>query len=387
MLNSENICLRGMGRALAAVAIATWLVSAAAAFAGTAPGLVCQAAKEKTSGRYAKCVAGILAKSVKLGQTLDATKCNAKLESGFTKAETKGLDACPTTDDSAATAATIDGCIGGVTTGILGGTPPPGIGGASARCDSRKTKLTGRYLDCLLRAQAKATKWSVFVDPNDTSKCADKLSALVAKSNAGDAQSPCSMIGDEAIIQAGLDVCPLDFSKGVTTPQTKVFQMSCDAGVAVLPIPVELTVTPGGAFVEGIPQTAETQVVVTIDETLVDTIIGLGANSIQLDDATGITEVTGASGGPAVNVVPGTPFLIDLTIDTDVPPNGLPGPVVVVTDVPVASLTVDVGATSVDFELDDVAVDLSMIPVLGTLSLACVPDTMAGNTPISFPVQ
>ncbi len=379
---------RSIGATVVAAICGVWVFSAAPApaSAGTPPDLRCQAAKEKAAGKYAKCVAIVQAKAVKTGTVQDASKCAAKLQKAFLKAEVKGAGACLTSGDAVATMATIDGCIDGVTTDILNGALPPGAGGSEAKCDSLKTKEPGRYFKCLMRARAKATKWDVFVDPSDTDKCVDKAVASIAKRNAGDPATPCSVVGDELSILAVVDACALDFSTDTMTPQTQTFAMVCDAGIASLQIPMDLTVTPGGAFEQGMPQTADTQVTVLIDETLVGTLISLGAMEIQLDSAITVSEITGASGGPAANVVPGTPFLLDLTVDTDVPPNGTPGPVLIVTDLAAVGLTVDVGTTSVDFELDAVSVELSMVPVLSTLSLSCTPDAMAGNVPVSFPV-
>jgi hypothetical protein len=236
-----------------------------------------------------------------------------------------------------------------------------------------------------MRARAKASRWGVFLDPTDSDKCADKLIASIDKSK-GDPQSPCSVFADELSILASAGACPLDFSTEVTTPRMGSFTMSCDLGVAVVPLSMNLTVTASAGFEQGMSQTVDTQLTVVVDETLVGALLGLGAMEIQLDSATSLTSVTGASGGPAANVIPGTPFLIDLTLDTDVPPNGAPGPLVIVSNVASVGLTVDPGATSVDFELDSADVNLSMVPVLGTLHLICVRDLMAGDLPISFPV-
>jgi hypothetical protein len=386
MDGTSDLPIRKSIRATVAVVCVASLFCAAPIFAGTPPDLRCQAAKEKAAGRYAKCVAVVQSKAVKTGTSQDTSRCVTRLQKAFAKAEAKGDGACLTSGDAAATMATIDACIGDATTDILNGVPPPGAGGAEARCDSRKTKESGRYLKCLMRARAKATRWDVFVDPTDTDKCAEKSLAALVKNNEKDPTPPCSVLGDELSILASADACSLDFSTDTTTPQTKSFAMICDAGIAALQIPMDLTVTPGGAFEQGMPQTADTQVTVLIEESLVGTLLSLGATEIQLDSATTVSVVTGASGGPAGNVVLGTPFLLDLTVDTDVPPNGTAGPVLIVSDLAGVALTVDPGATSVDFELDEVSVELSMVPVLSTLSLSCTPDLAAGNEPVSFAV-
>jgi len=352
----------------------------AAVSAATAPALRCQAAKEKAAGAYAQCLAGVRSKEVKTGSPRDESHCVERLEKAFAKAESKAAGACPITGDSAAAIATIDACVDGTTTAILGGVAPPGAGGAAARCDSRKTKANGTYLKCLMRARAKATNWDVFVDPTDTDKCASKLISTIDKSNALDAISPCSAIDDAPAILASANACPINL--GGTPAQTNTFTMICDLGIATVQIPMALTVTPQEAFEIGVSQTVTTQLNVEIQESLVGTLLSLGATEIQLDSADSLTTVAGASGGPAVNVIEGTPFLLDLTADTNVPPNGVPGPVVIISDVASIVLTPQLAATSVDFELDSVSVELSMVPVLGTLSLACT--QAPGNAPISF---
>lgn len=375
--------IRAIGMAMSC---AGWIAASAhlPAAAGTPPEARCEAAKEKAAGKYAQCLAAVRSKEVRSGAARDASSCVDRLESAFARAEAKAAGSCPTAADSVATTALVDGCVDDITTAILDGIAPPGLGGDAARCDSRKAKAAGRYIACLMRARAKATGWGVFVDPTDTDKCESKLTEWIDESNAGDPIEPCSVVGDAPSILASANACPLDFSG--STAQTKSFAMLCNLGIATIPIPMDLTVTPTELFEAGVAQPTDAQLRVEISESLVGTLISLGAIVIQLDSASSITTAAGASGGVLANTVDGTPFFIDLSIDTDVPPDGVPGPLVILTDVATANLTPEVGATSVEFELTSVSVSLSMVPVLGTLNLACTQNPTAANEPISFVV-
>ena len=150
---------------------------------------------------------------------------------------------------------------------------------------------------------------------------------------------------------------------------------------------MSLAVMPEERYRAGETQNTSTQLEVELDESLVATLQALGAAEIQLDSANSVTTIAGATGGPVANGVGGVPMLLDLTVDTDVPPNGTPGPVIVESDVATVALTPDAASTPVEFELDTVSVEVSRVPVLGPLSLACTQDPGAGNEPISFVVQ
>ncbi len=349
------------------------------------PDARCRAAKERAAGKYARCLATVRSKEVKTGSPRDASQCVSRIESAFAKAESKAVGTCPTTGDSSDAIATVDGCIDTITTAILNGIAPPGTGGAAASCDSRKTKAAGKYIKCMMRARAKASKRGVFVDPTDTAKCESKLIASIEANNGDHPAPPCSALDDALSILASANACPLDFSGN--TAQTESFGMICDLGIASIQIPMDLTVAPLDSYEAGVQQATDTQIVVEIDESLVGTLLTLGAMIIQLDSADAVTTVAGATGGPINNSVDGTPILLDLTVDTDIPPNGTPGPVIIATNTVSADITPDIAATSVVFDLDTVSVEMSMVPVLGTLSLSCTQDPAAGNQPISFAVQ
>src|SRR5436309_3409711 len=63
----------------------------------------CQGAKIKDAGKKAACLAGLRAKVVGAGATLDpakVTKCEAKVGAAYTKLESKVPQACNTTGDA-----------------------------------------------------------------------------------------------------------------------------------------------------------------------------------------------------------------------------------------------------------------------------------------------
>lgn len=342
----------------------------------------CRAKKEIATGRYAKCLAGVRAAEARAGRLLDSRFCTARLDESFEKAEGRAIVQCSTTGDVGTTAATAGECVDSIFSAVLGGTTPPGNGGSSARCDTAKMKAVGKYYECSMRARARASRRNVHVDASELEACGTKLVAAIEGSNIR--YAPCSASGDAAAILSSARACPLDFSGSFA--QTAFFGMICDLGIASIPIGMSLTVTPEGRYRAGVTQNTSTALEVEIDESLVGTLQALGATVIQLDAANSVTTITGASGGPVSNEVGGLPMPLDLTVDTDVPPNGIPGPVVVESDVATIALTPEAASTPVEFELDSVDVEVSMVPVLGALSLACTQDPGAGNEPIAFDV-
>ena len=344
------------------------------------PDAVCRARKEIAAGKYAHCLADLRAAEITSGQLRDTLFCSNRLTASFERAERKAVATCASRGDAPATIATVGGCVDTIVADVFGGAPTPGDAGARARCDAGKVRAIGNYYICWMRAQAKATSRDVFVDPTAVDTCDAKLIAAVEKSNTKDA--PCSTSDDAASLLATARACPLDFSGSLA--RTGFFGMTCDLGIAAIPLGMSLTVTPQGRYRAGAVQSTSTQLTVEIGESLVGTLQSLGATEIQLDSANAVTVVTGAAGAPVVNEVEGVPLTLDLTVDTDVPPNGIAGPVIVGSNVATTALTPDGAATTVDFELDTVAVEVSMVPVLGALSLACTQDAGAGNVPISF---
>src|SRR2546426_11082171 len=87
------------------LAIAVGILAVSAMTAGTASAVVnkCQGAKIKDAGKKAACLAGLQAKVVGAGSTLDpakVAKCEAKVGAAYAKLESKVPQACNTTGDA-----------------------------------------------------------------------------------------------------------------------------------------------------------------------------------------------------------------------------------------------------------------------------------------------
>jgi hypothetical protein len=100
--------------------IVTGIVSAAlvslygaTALAGPTDAQKCEAAKNKTAGKYAFCRQKAEAKAVKKGDTPDYDKCIEKFDDAWDKSETK-YPTCPTSGDGADIKALVESCMSGV---------------------------------------------------------------------------------------------------------------------------------------------------------------------------------------------------------------------------------------------------------------------------------
>lgn len=169
------------------------------AAAGADPTLKCWSAKLKTAGKRAQCRGKTDATAVKKQTSPDYAKCDEKFVGGFAKAEDKGGDLCPTSDDATDVSSTMDACLDGVVA-TLGGVPGPGTG---VGCESSKLKSMSKYSLCTYKAEGKAVSKGLlpYVD-----KCVSKLADGFAKTESkypGD----CVTTSDATAVQDAVDAC------------------------------------------------------------------------------------------------------------------------------------------------------------------------------------
>lgn len=179
-------------------------LTAAPAPASAASG--CQASKQKDAGKYAKCLtdkaAKAIAKRKKSGVARSYASCERKLARSFEAIEeASGLE-CPLSGDAALNRVAFRSCVDEVLNGLLGDRPVPGRGKKSAKCDAKKAKAAGRYLQCQQRLAAKESDGTAITD-EEQAECADKLARRLRRAE----KRRCTVTGDAALIQAGLDRC------------------------------------------------------------------------------------------------------------------------------------------------------------------------------------
>lgn len=85
-------------------------------------GVQCHAAKTGTVGKYFSCRAGTTGKAILAGNVPEYLKCDSKMDSGWTKAETKYPGECPTTGDLVAVRAAAALCSDAILDGLAGPT-------------------------------------------------------------------------------------------------------------------------------------------------------------------------------------------------------------------------------------------------------------------------
>jgi hypothetical protein len=191
----KSASLATMATALVALCL---VVPATTVHAGVSPAVKCQTAKLKAAGKKGGCRGKAAAKAVKKGLSPDYSKCSDKFDKGFQKAEDKGGVECPSTGDATTVEAVIDACTDDVFVD-LGDVPGPG--GGVEKCESRKLKAVGKYLDCVFKAQGKAIKKG---ESADISKCTDKLGKSFDKA---DSKPPCATTGGALSTQSALNSC------------------------------------------------------------------------------------------------------------------------------------------------------------------------------------
>lgn len=195
--------------------------------------LACESTKVKTSGKYARCLAKVFAKAIKRSEAADSdklVKCSNKFESLFAKAELKAAGSCPSEDDRGSIGTSLETCIEDAVA-ELGGVPGPG--GDEAKCQSRKVKEAGKYVDCRFKTSFKALKKGV---APDFTRCESKLASKWSKLE-GDPSRPCSTTGDLTSLQSASDACHAAITGSLAGPGcgngTIDLGEECDDGNAV----------------------------------------------------------------------------------------------------------------------------------------------------------
>ena len=194
--------------------VTAYILSTGIALAGVLPGPACQSIKEKVAGKYAKCIATAASKQLKKDDldTLNGrwSKCAGTLHKGFEKADIKYGANCPAGSDNAMVInLKLHTCLinNVIETSILGGATidPATNDPANAKCDSGIAKVAGKYLDCLMKTQAKATKQGLEIDTTTFAKCAEKGMRGIEKVNIK--RGTCSKADDTTTILSLLDGC------------------------------------------------------------------------------------------------------------------------------------------------------------------------------------
>jgi cysteine-rich repeat protein len=166
-----------------------------------APSVRCESAKNKEVGKRTKCVAGVFSKAVAKFEAPDGvklTKCGTKFSDKFTKIEDKAAGACPTVGDAAAVGGDVDACLDAVITNLGG---PMGAGDDTDKCQGKKVKQAGKFLDCRMKATAKGIKKGL---APDYTKCDEKVLSAFTKL---DDKGGCAATGDAPAVQSDLTAC------------------------------------------------------------------------------------------------------------------------------------------------------------------------------------
>ena len=161
----------------------------------------CEVGKIKVAGKLTKCKAGVYSKSISKNAPVDSarvTRCSSKYAAGFAKAEEQGGAECPTLGDLHVVEGIVEDCIDDAVTDLGGA---PGVAGDGQKCQSKKVKAVGKYLDCRFKAQAKAVAKSTEAD---FLKCETKFTAAFEKL---ELKVPCDTQSDAGALQAELDGC------------------------------------------------------------------------------------------------------------------------------------------------------------------------------------
>jgi hypothetical protein len=157
----------------------------------------CQGAKIKDAGKKAACLAGLRAKVVGAGATLDpakVAKCEAKVGAAYAKLEAKGP--CNTGGDAGAIETKVDNFVDDLVSELDTGTPPPN------KCQGAKIKDAGKKAACLAGLQAKFVASGASLDPAKVAKCEAKVGAAYTKL---EAKGPCNTSGDGGAIETKVD--------------------------------------------------------------------------------------------------------------------------------------------------------------------------------------
>jgi hypothetical protein len=131
----------------------------------------CQAAKMKAAGKKASCELSVEAKAASKATSADFSKCVAKYQAAWTKAE---LGTCATTGDQATIETKVDGFVARLNSDIA--LNPP------SKCQAAKLKAAGKRASCMLGVEAKALTTAT---TPDFTKCDAKFDGAFTKADAG----------------------------------------------------------------------------------------------------------------------------------------------------------------------------------------------------------
>jgi len=133
-----------LSRLASLAAVAALLVSTAAHAAD--PAVKCETGKLKASGKYASCMLGADAKALLKGTSPDYTKCGEKIDTSWSKAETKGAGQCPNGEgDQSEIQSFLDACSQSASAALDGTTPLPAD---PVTCDSDLTICSANLATC-----------------------------------------------------------------------------------------------------------------------------------------------------------------------------------------------------------------------------------------------
>jgi hypothetical protein len=207
---------RANRRAFAFAFVLTLFCSGWGRASGT-PAQVCAGAKLKTTGKVAGAELGCHAKAAKQGAAVDGAclaKADAKLGSGFAKAEARG--GCASTGDVDDVGALLDSAVSAFVSALRPAT-------TANRCAAIKLKATGKKAKTKLGCHGKAARRGVAVDPSCLAKAEARFAALFA---AADGDPTCFTTNDAGAIETRVDqlvadvVTALPTEPGTTTSTT-----------------------------------------------------------------------------------------------------------------------------------------------------------------------
>jgi hypothetical protein len=172
------------------------LVLVVAAASGALAQNKCAGTKIKAAGKKTACLLGLEAKEAQTGvapPTDKVTKCEQKLLSTFTKAESKG--GCLTTGDADGIEDKVDMFVDDVDAEL-------GVGSVNG-CQAAKLKAAAKKTRCRLGLEAKEAATGVAPAPDKVAKCNAKLTMSFAKA---ETKGGCATTGDADAIEDKVDV-------------------------------------------------------------------------------------------------------------------------------------------------------------------------------------
>lgn len=197
-------------RTLLATTASLALVVASVASAGTAaPPEICQAAKQRMAGSYARCIARAEALATLTQGRAETMACDAALSRSFETIEAWGLP-CPLAGDLALQRTALRRCLDATVETVHG---TASALGDTANCDSKRIRAAGRYLQCVQRHAAFTSEGLSFLAP-PLDRCRTKLDRAVGLAAfAGD----CSAADPSASLAKRLDACTAALDPQLTT--------------------------------------------------------------------------------------------------------------------------------------------------------------------------